>query len=118
MVSEIQLHKILIKSFSSEEAERIIDEVKAITDQKFEDRKDFFTTKADLTSLSSKEELSQFKSETKEEFRSVREEFKSVRKEIRNVEVRLVRQIYATSIIQILAIIGSILGILKAVGVL
>lgn len=80
MVSEIQLHRILKKAFTEEEAERIIEEVKHITDEKFENKKELFATKDDIA--------------------------------------RLTKQIYATSLIQILTIVGSVLGILKIVGIL
>ena len=86
VVSDIQLYEILSLKLGKEEAKALAQFVETKVEQELTAKAAFLATKDDIT---------------------------AVRKDMHELEVRLTRNIYIVGVIQFLAIVGSVLTLLK-----
>ena len=86
VITDIQLYEILSSRLGKEEAKALTEYVEAKVEKQLNDKTSVFATKQDIA---------------------------DVRLEIRETEVRLTRNIYIVGVIQFLAIVGSVLMLLK-----
>ena len=90
VVSEIELYEILSAKIGKQEAKVLTEFVEAKVEKQLVDKLSAFATKEDL--FATKEDLA---------------------KDISSLEVRLTRSMYIVGVVQFLAIVGSVLMLLK-----
>jgi len=86
IVSEIKLFELLKAKIGEKEAEAFVEILEKKVDRKFEESKDVLATKGDIG---------------------------NVKEEMAKLEVRLTRAIYIVGVVQYLAILASVIAIMK-----
>jgi hypothetical protein len=86
IVSEIKLFELLKARIGEKEAEAFVEILETKVDRKFEESKDVLATKTDIG---------------------------KVREDMAKMEVRLVKSVYIVGLVQYLAILASVIAIMK-----
>ena len=112
---QLQAYEILKQKFGEKDASIVIDFIETKIGFEVEANIKFVATKVDLSEQKSelKEEISGLRSELKEEISQLRLEVKEALSALRS---ELTKTIYIVGLVQFLAIVGSIVGILSFIG--